>query len=86
MIDNIKRERLRAMIQRGDMAMAYHRYQQKGGTQHISCMWKFLNGVKPFKRDGWKMYAAIMEVVDERIQKDAAPHKAMRDLEQRLAL
>jgi hypothetical protein len=49
-------------------------------------MWKFLNGVKPFKRDGWKMYAAIMEVVDERIQKDAAPHKAMRDLEQRLAL
>lgn len=86
MIEYDKRAKLKAMIQVGDLALAYHRYRYYGGVQHISCLSKFLNGKRPFKKDGWKMYMAILEIVENRQRLQPVPKQEIRDLEQRLAL
>lgn len=86
MIEYSKREKLRELVQIGDMPLAYQRYLQLGGVQHISAMHKFIAGKRPFWKDGWMMYQAIMEVVESRLKKNPVPQQTLRDLEQRLAL
>jgi hypothetical protein len=86
MIEYTKREKLRQMVQVGDMPIAYKRYLELGGTQHISALRKFLIGFRPFHKDGWIMYQAIMETVESRLTKHPVPQQVLRDLEQRLAL
>lgn len=86
MIDYSKREKLRELVQLGDMPIAYQRYRQLGGVQHISAMHKFIAGKRPFWKDGWMMYQAIMETVEYRLTKNPVPHQVLRDMEKRLAL
>ena len=86
MIEYDKRAKLKAIIQVGDLVLAYHRYRYYGGSQHMSSLSAFLNCKRPFKKDGWMMYQAIMEVVESRLEKNPVPKQALRDLEKRLAL
>ncbi len=86
MIEYTKREKLRQMVQVGDMPIAHKRYLELGGTQHISALRKFLIGFRPFHKDGWIMYQAIMETVESRLTKHPVPQQVLRELEQRLAL
>jgi hypothetical protein len=86
MIEYKKRERLQQLLQLGDIAKAHRRYLELGGTQHVSALQKFIVGQRPFHKDGWIMYQALMETVNERLTKNPISHKVIQELEQRLAL